>query len=91
LRLIYVLKGLEGCPWLDADAYAARFGRDLRDDFGPWWQALQERGWLAWQDGRPRLQGEGIFYTSEIQRCLSEPRNRVLRGLSPQVHGADAA
>ncbi|MBM4344063.1 MAG: radical SAM protein [Deltaproteobacteria bacterium] len=79
LQLIYVLKGLEGCPWLDADAYARTFGSDLAVDFAPWWQVLADRGWLAWNDGHPRLQGDGIFYTSEVQRCLSEPRNAGLR------------
>lgn len=79
LQLIYVLKGLEGCPYLDSSAYAAEFGRDLARDFAPWWEALTDRGWLAWNDGKPRLVGEGIFYTSEVQRCLSEPRNATLR------------
>ena len=79
LRLIYVLKGLEGCPWLDAQGYAREFGRDLATDFAPWWEALIDRGWLEWNDGKPMLQGAGIFYTSEIQRCLSEPRNGGLR------------
>lgn len=79
LQLMYVLKGLEGCPYLDASAYAAEFGRDLAEDFAPWWTALTDRGWLDWNDGKPRLLGEGIFYTSEVQRCLSEPRNATLR------------
>ncbi len=80
LQLIYVLKGLEGSPWLDATAYAQEFGSSLADDFAPFWQVLTERGWLTWNDGHPQLQGDGIFYTSEVQRCLSEPRNAGLRG-----------
>ncbi len=79
LVLLHVLKGLEGTPWLSEARYAEQFGSDLRADFAPWWQALQERGWLVWQDGGPRLVGEGIFYTSEIQRCISAPRNAALR------------
>lgn len=88
LQLIYVLKGLEGCPWLSADAYAREFASDLAADFAPWWQVLIERGWLGWNDGHPRLQGEGIFYTSEVQRCLSEPRNAGLRRAARQRNPA---
>jgi oxygen-independent coproporphyrinogen-3 oxidase len=89
LRLISVLKGLEGDPWLDAQQYAAEFGRDLWTDFAPVWEALIARGWLDWRDGQPRLQGAGVFYTSEIQRCLSEPRNAVLRRTTGQLHASE--
>lgn len=82
LQLLYVLKGLEGEPYLRADAYAERFGGDLARDFAPWWEVLTERGWLEWRDGGPRLIGRGVFYTAMVQRCLSEPRNRVLRAAS---------
>ncbi len=83
LQLLYVLKGLEGCPYLDAKAYAAVFGSDLGEDFAPWWEALSARGWLQWNDGQPRLVGDGIFYTSEVQRCISQPRNHQLRRGAP--------
>jgi len=82
LRLLYVLKGLEGAPYLRAAAYRERFGGDLRADFAPWWEALARRRWLIWCDGgeSPRLVGEGVFYMSTVQRAISEPRNAVLRG-----------
>lgn len=79
LKLLYVLKGLEGCPYLDAAAYEREFDASLYDDFAPWWEALMAREWLDWDDGKPMLVGDAIFYTSEIQRCLSWPRNDVLR------------
>ncbi len=79
VALLHVLKGLEGTPWLQSARYAAHTGGDLQADFAPWWQALEARGWLTWRDGGPALIGEGIYYTSEVQRCLSEPRNRALR------------
>lgn len=79
LQLLYVLKGLEGFPYLSASDYEAVFGTPLYEDFAPWWDALGEREWLEWNDGQPRLVNDGIFYTSEVQRCLSWPRNDVLR------------
>jgi oxygen-independent coproporphyrinogen-3 oxidase len=79
LRLLYILKGLEGTPWLDAAEYAARFGGDLRQDYEPFWAAFEARGWLGWTPSGPRLQGEGIYRTATAQRCLAEPRNRQLR------------
>ena len=79
LRLLYVLKGLEGAPYLDPRDYAERFGRDLREDFAPCWEALEARRWLSWTEERVSLAGDAIFYTAMVQRCLSEPRNRELR------------
>jgi hypothetical protein len=89
LRLLYVLKGLEGAPYLDADAYRKEFGRDLGEDFAPWWEALENRHWLVWGGGkRPRLVSEGVFYTSTIQRALAEPRNQDLRATHLQHRAA---
>ncbi len=79
LRLLYVLKGIEGTPYLNAEAYHAVFGSDLRRDFEPWWQALEARGWMVWMGDQPKLVGDGVFYTSSVQRCIAEPRNRILR------------
>jgi oxygen-independent coproporphyrinogen-3 oxidase len=80
LRLLYVLKGLEGTPYLRADAYRARFGRDLETDFEPHWMVLREMGWLVTSpDGEYRLNGEGVFYISMVQRCITEDRNAELR------------
>jgi oxygen-independent coproporphyrinogen-3 oxidase len=82
LRLLYVLKGLEGEPYLEADRYAELFGSDLEADFSGEWDALRERGWLDWPEGKgPRLKGDAIFLMAHIQRMLSEPRNRQLRGV----------
>jgi len=75
LRLLYVLKGIEGTPWIDAAAYAHRFGRDLRSDYAPVWDALEGMGWLRWDGDGPRLMGDGVFHTAQVQRCISEPRN----------------
>jgi len=80
LKLLYVLKGLEGSPWLSTRAYRERFGSDLRKDWAPWWRELERRGWLAWEPDGPRLAGDGVFFTSAIQRALAEPRNAYLRG-----------
>jgi coproporphyrinogen III oxidase-like Fe-S oxidoreductase len=79
LRLLYVLKGLEGTPFLSATDYRATFGSDLQADFEPWWDELARRGWLVWRGDQPRLVGEGTFYTAAIQRCITEPRNADLR------------
>ena len=80
LRLLYVLKGLEGEPYLDAGKYEQLFGTGLEADFRGCWDALRERGWLDWPAGEgPRLKGDAIFLTAHIQRMLSEPRNRQLR------------
>jgi oxygen-independent coproporphyrinogen III oxidase len=87
LRLLYVLKGLEGTPHLNRHAYREAFGGDLEHDFEPYWQGLRAEGWLeTGGDGTYRLVGEAIFYTPMIQRCLSEDRNAELRrGAPPQV------
>ncbi|HXT01463.1 MAG TPA: radical SAM protein [Elusimicrobiota bacterium] len=83
LRLLYVLKGLEGTPSLDAFDYRRLFSRDLAEDFAGYWSVLQELRWLTVEDRRHyRLQGEGIFHTALIQRCLSNDRNDELRGAS---------
>ena len=79
LALLYVLKGLEGSPFLTEAGYAEHFGGDLRRDFEPWWDVLEEETWLEWNDGAPLLTGLGLYFTATIQRCLAEPRNRVLR------------
>lgn len=80
LRLLYVIKGIEGTPFLDAAAYARDLGGDLAADFAPHWQVLKERGWLEIRHGREyRLTGEGLFYTPMIQRCFSNDRYEELR------------
>lgn len=86
LRLLYVLKGLEGAPYLRASAYKEKFGSDLHEDFAPWWEALENRHWLVWGNGgeMPKLTGEAVFYMSTIQRSLSEPRNAGLRQTARQ-------
>ncbi len=84
MKLLYVLKGLEGTPWLSSAVYERRFGSALRQDFAAWWDVLEEQGWMEWTGGDPRLRGEGLYYTALIQRCLSEPRNRQLRERSPR-------
>jgi len=83
MKLLHVLKGLEGTPWLDEATYAERFGASLREDFAAWWQEFEARGWLQWAGGSPQLVGEGLYYTALVQRSLSEPRNRTLRALRP--------
>ena len=90
LRLLYVLKGLEGTPHLDAGAYRARFGGDLEADFRSFWDGLREIEWLEVTGGTYRLVGDAIFYTPMIQRCLSEERNAELRRQAPpQVRTRD--
>jgi len=79
IQLLYVLKGLEGYPYLNATDYEEAFGSDLHQDFECWWEELERRGWLVWEGDGPRLVDEGIFYTATVQRCLAEPRNKVLR------------
>jgi oxygen-independent coproporphyrinogen-3 oxidase len=84
VHLLYVLKGLEGTPLLNADDYRAQFGGELEADFRPYWDALREIGWLEVSDDKSyRLVGEGVFYTPMIQRCLSEDRNAELRRQAP--------
>jgi coproporphyrinogen III oxidase-like Fe-S oxidoreductase len=80
LRLLYVMKGLEGTPRLDAREYRRLFSRDLAADFAGHWAVLRELGWLTVEEGRHyRLQGEGVFHTALIQRCLANDRNDELR------------
>jgi oxygen-independent coproporphyrinogen-3 oxidase len=80
LRLLYVLKGLEGTPFLYAQDYARDLGGDLAADFAAFWAELGERGWLAVRDdGRYEVVGEGLFYLPVIQRCISNDRNDALR------------
>ena len=84
VKLLYVLKGLEGTPFLNAADYRARFGGDLEADYAPYWAALRDKRWLAVSDdGTYRLAGDGVFYTPMIQRCLSEDRNSELRREAP--------
>jgi oxygen-independent coproporphyrinogen-3 oxidase len=87
VRLLYVLKGLEGTPFLNARDYRETFGGDLEADFHAYWEGLRELAWLdVADDGTYRLVGDGVFYTPMIQRCLSEERNAELRRVaSPQV------
>lgn len=95
LRLLYVLKGIEGTPFLTASRYARDFGRDLQRDFAPHWEVLAERGWLEVCSGDEyRVRGDGVFYIPMIQRCMAEDRNDHLRrtapkrgGSLPQIHG----
>jgi len=86
LRLLYVLKGLEGTPFLRRDAYARDVGGDLEADFHHHWAALRELGWLEVEaDGTYRLAGDGVFYTPLVQRCISNDRNDELRaGARPE-------
>jgi coproporphyrinogen III oxidase-like Fe-S oxidoreductase len=80
LRLLYVIKGLEGTPYLNADAYRQEFGRDLAADFSDQWVALQEIGWLKIDNnGDYTVTGDGIFYMSMIQRSICDDRNDELR------------
>jgi oxygen-independent coproporphyrinogen-3 oxidase len=86
LVLLYVLKGLEGSPFLTEAGYAERFGGELRADFQAWWDVLEEKGWLHWNDGAPLLTGLGLYFTATIQRCFAEPRNRALRQRAGSSH-----
>jgi len=79
LVLLYVLKGLEGTPYLRADRYAEDFGGDLARDFAEHWTVLREMGWLTVHDGEYRIVGEGVFYLPVIQRCIANDRNDELR------------
>jgi oxygen-independent coproporphyrinogen-3 oxidase len=80
LRLLYVVKGLEGTPYLDAANYHKEFGRDLARDFADQWTVLKEMGWLEIRNGTEyRLVDEGIFYVAMIQRCVCNDRNDDLR------------
>lgn len=87
LQLLYVMKGLEGYPYLDQTAYTETFGSCLIADYRPWWTELERRNWLEWDEGNPRLINEGVFYMSTIQRSISERRNAELRG-EMSVRGA---
>ena len=87
LRLLYVMKGLEGTPFLRASRYAADFGRDLGEDFADLWAVLEDMGWLEIIDADLyRLRDAAVFYTPMIQRCLAEERNAVLRRSAPSRH-----
>lgn len=95
LSLLYVLKGIEGTPFLTASGYARMFGRDLAADHAPHWEVLAEMGWLQIAGGDEyRITGDGVFYIPMIQRCISDDRNEELRkqapkrrSLLPQIHG----
>jgi coproporphyrinogen III oxidase-like Fe-S oxidoreductase len=83
LSLLYVLKGLEGTPFLTEDGYRAAFGRSLRSEYGMYLDVLERRGWLVRREnGEHHVVGDGLFYMPVIQRCLSEDRNRALRAAS---------
>lgn len=87
LRLLYVLKGLEGTPFLNADEYARQFGRDLAEDFAGVWSVMMERGWLTIHPtGEYRVAGDGLFYLSMLQRCVAEERNEELRKATKKSH-----
>jgi oxygen-independent coproporphyrinogen-3 oxidase len=91
LRLLYVLKGLEGTPFLTGSGYARDLGGDLRQDFADYWEALEERDWLEVRDGDAyEVVGEGLFYIPVIQRCLSNDRNDELRSAFPRAKPAAA-
>lgn len=95
LRLLYVMKGIEGTPFLRASRYQSDHGRDLAADFAPHWEVLSERGWLEIiDDDEYRIRGAGVFYIPMIQRCMAEDRNASLRRSAPrrnlslpQIHG----
>jgi len=80
LNLLYVLKGLEGTPFLNAQKYAETFGRSLAEDFEPVWTVMSEFGWLDVKpNGDYRPIGNGRFFLSTMQRCITEERNKQLR------------
>lgn len=80
LKLLYVLKGLEGTPFLNAHEYAKTFGRSLAEDFEPVWTVMSEVGWLDVEpNGDYRPKGDGIFFLSTMQRCIANDRNDELR------------
>ncbi|MBK8259023.1 MAG: radical SAM protein [Polyangiaceae bacterium] len=79
LSLLYVLKGLEGTPFLTAEGYRNAVGRDLLADFGGPLSALEQIGWLARNGSEYVVQGDGVFYMPVIQRAVSERRNARLR------------
>ncbi|MEZ4300783.1 MAG: radical SAM protein [Polyangiaceae bacterium] len=84
LSLLYVLKGLEGTPFLTAEGYRAAVGRDLLRDYGPALSVLEDMGWLRRSGAEYLVQGDGLFYMPVIQRCLSERRNSGLRAAGRQ-------
>lgn len=80
LKLLYVLKGLEGTPFLNSADYARRFGGDLSKEFEDAWTVMTELNWLEVQpNGDYRVKNEGTFYLSMLQRCLANDRNNELR------------
>ena len=83
LELLYILKGLEGTPYLTRQNFARDIGGDLDARYGDYFSVLRERGWLTVNEtGGYELTGEGVFYLPMIQRCISNDRNDQLRGRS---------
>ena len=80
IRLLYLLKGLEGTPFLNEKDYARDIGGNLAERYADHWTVLKEMGWLAIDDeGTYQITGEGVFYLPMVQRSLSEDRNAELR------------
>jgi oxygen-independent coproporphyrinogen-3 oxidase len=60
-------------------AYEAAFGKDLLEEHGDLWRALERLGWLEISDGALRIKDDGVFYTALVQRMLAYDRDQELR------------
>ena len=70
IRVETVIQHLRLQEGLRADAYAARFGRAVEDDFGPQLVQLAARGLLTFQDGHYRPTTLGYDLNNEIGLAL---------------------
>jgi oxygen-independent coproporphyrinogen-3 oxidase len=85
IRLLYIMKGLEGTPFLRSSAYAQDFDHDLASDCAPYFEVLSEMGWLESRDNDEyRVVNDGVFYIPMIQRCIADDRNEELRRATPK-------
>ena len=73
--LFRMLQGLERRPAL----YAQLFGVDPLEEHAPVWQALADRGWVAVEEDRLSLVGDGGFYTPLIQGLVAADRLAAMR------------
>ena len=64
---------------VDRRLYAQLFGVDPVEEHAPVWEALADRGWVAVEDDRLSVVGDGGFYTPLIQELVAADRLAAMR------------
>ena len=87
LRLHVLFQELQGLS-VDRHAHLGLFGRDVVGDYLPVWQALRELDWVAIDDDRVQILGDGAFYLPMVQNLLAHDRTEAMRKARSETTGS---